>query len=91
MVKFRMCYGHTGHIFQTHTMRSVPIYHEILKSNQEDFSGGFFCQNTKIFNVNKQTVTILICYLKLIINMIIVNMQFVQTLTQLSNFAIVKT
>ena len=28
--------------FQTHTMRSGPIYHEILKSNQGDFSGGFF-------------------------------------------------
>ena len=33
---------HTCHIFQTHTMRSGPIYHEILKSNQGDFSGGFF-------------------------------------------------
>ena len=70
-------------------MRSGPVYHEILKSIQGKFLGGDTCTN--VFSVNKQTITILIGYLKLIINMFTINMQPVQTLAQLSNFAIVIT
>ena len=83
--------NHTRHIFQTHTMRSRPIYQEILKSNQGDISGGLFAVKYQHFQCEQANCHYFNLLLKLIINKIIVNMQSVQTLTQLCNFAIVKT
>ena len=42
------------------TMR-LWIYHEILKATRGGFSGGFFAVKYQHFNLNMQTVTILMC------------------------------